>query len=145
MKMLNKSLEHLKQHVAPVKIIGVKPKYAGWAVYTDASLNNLDDSKTQLAFILGMVDKEQLQASDSSTFSMVAWTSHKMKRVASSTLLTEIAALGEGLSEAEFADEWMKYALDGKYVRKGFSGRDIRLITLGEEEGAEEEPCHCYP
>ena len=133
MKLLNKSLEHLKQYVVPVRVVGVDPAKGGWAVFTDASLNNLDDSKTQLAFVLGMTDKFQLSSSGTSNFSMVAWSSHRMKRVASSTLLTEIAALGEGLSQAELADEWFKYAMDGEYVRKGFSGREIKLIPWRRE------------
>eukprot|EP00971_Amphidinium_carterae_P162925 3230604-Amphidinium_carterae.1 len=45
----------------------------------------------------------------------IAWSSHRLKRVATSTLLAELIAIAESVSEAEWFMHWEGLALDEDY------------------------------
>eukprot|EP00971_Amphidinium_carterae_P047696 939451-Amphidinium_carterae.1 len=71
----------------------------------------------------------------STVFSLLSYPSRKLRRVASSTLMTETLAMGEGLAVAEWSIAWLDYIKDGSYERRcdqlrSMRGRDIQLTAI---------------
>eukprot|EP00971_Amphidinium_carterae_P309463 6149682-Amphidinium_carterae.1 len=103
MKEANRVLERLRESAPPIRVMGVEPDQQRLIVVTDASMGNHDDSTTQVAFIVGMGLKgEDLDGA----FTLLSYHSHKLRRVAASTLMTETLAMSEGLAEAEWIQAW---------------------------------------
>eukprot|EP00971_Amphidinium_carterae_P077649 1535279-Amphidinium_carterae.1 len=80
-----------------IQIIGIAPRSGGYAVYSDASLANLEDKRTQVAMVIGRINRDQLRDEGATTFSLQDYASHKFRRVVNSTLMAETAALVEAL------------------------------------------------
>eukprot|EP00971_Amphidinium_carterae_P324390 6446687-Amphidinium_carterae.1 len=92
-------------------------------------MGNHEDSTTQVAFIVGMGQKgEDLNG----PFTLLSYHSHKLRRVAASTLMTETLAMSEGLAEAECIQAWLAYLNDANYERKDDKERSMhaRVIKL---------------
>ena len=53
MKRANKALQHLMSTVQPMSIKGISPAQGGYLMYSDASLANLADKRTQTAMVVG--------------------------------------------------------------------------------------------
>eukprot|EP00971_Amphidinium_carterae_P107283 2125565-Amphidinium_carterae.2 len=105
--------------------------------YSDASFANCDNARTQLAFVATSVSRSQMLSQNAhSKCNVLGQSSHRMKRVASATLLTEAAAVSEALSECVWACSWFKYFLDPKYERKGI-GSTSRQINPRSIQGKE--------
>eukprot|EP00971_Amphidinium_carterae_P019031 374659-Amphidinium_carterae.1 len=81
-------------------------------VVTDASMGNHNDLTTQVAYVVGMGRKnDQLHGA----LSLLNYHSHKLRRFAASTLMTETLAMSEGFAEAEWLIMWLKYIDDESY------------------------------
>eukprot|EP00971_Amphidinium_carterae_P065570 1299118-Amphidinium_carterae.3 len=97
MRDINQALQHLQATVMDIKIIGISPRSGGYAVYSDASLANLEDKRTQVAMVIGRINRDQLRDEGVTTFSLQDYASHKFRQVVNSTLMAETAALVEAL------------------------------------------------
>eukprot|EP00971_Amphidinium_carterae_P238659 4737628-Amphidinium_carterae.1 len=117
MKDLNQALQHLQATVVDIKILGIPPAEGGYALYSDASLANLQDQRTQVAMVMGRINRMQLRAEGVTPFSLQDFASHKFRRVVSSTLMAEASALVEALSAAQWLSAWRGYATEKGYQR----------------------------
>ena len=77
---------------------------ARFVVYTDASLGNLNGCDSCGGHVVFMVDKQDRSA-------VIAWHSGKLKRVARSTLAAETMALVNGIDEALYLRDFVKFCL----------------------------------
>eukprot|EP00971_Amphidinium_carterae_P294692 5851786-Amphidinium_carterae.1 len=84
--------------VVEIRIIGTPPVEGGYALYCDASLANLQDQRTQVAMVLGRINRMQLRAEGVTPFSLQDFVSHKFRRVVSSTVMAEASALVKAFS-----------------------------------------------
>eukprot|EP00971_Amphidinium_carterae_P066868 1324287-Amphidinium_carterae.1 len=96
---LNQILQRAQNNIRPLRIKSITPANTRWAIWTDASLANLDEGRTQLAWLLAQ-STPSLTKEPTSLVNIIGWSSHKMHRVASSTLMTEMVSLCEALGEA---------------------------------------------
>eukprot|EP00971_Amphidinium_carterae_P052718 1037944-Amphidinium_carterae.1 len=86
-------------------------------------MGNHEDSTTQVAYLVGMGRKgNELDG----PFSLLSYQSHKLKRVAASTLMTETLAMSEGLAETEWILAWLSYLEDVTYEHRGEHRRNVR-------------------
>ena len=60
------------------------------AVYEDASLGNLPDGGSQAGYLVFLVDSEGIVA-------LIAWQSHKIRRVVRSTIASETLAMSDAM------------------------------------------------
>eukprot|EP00971_Amphidinium_carterae_P352936 6492777-Amphidinium_carterae.1 len=111
---LNKTLKRAQELSIPIRIFPIAPKRLAWITWSDASLANQEGSTTQIAFLIGVTDRDILGAGKGYT-SLLHYASKKMKRVASSTLMTEACALTACLSELEWWIEWWSSANSPSY------------------------------
>eukprot|EP00971_Amphidinium_carterae_P253198 5027089-Amphidinium_carterae.4 len=100
MKDLNQSVQHLQASVSDVHIqydiLGIDLAVAGCIVYSDASLANACEQRTQVS---------------------MDFASHKLRRVLSSTLMAESAALVEALCAVELLVAWRRHSTSPLYHR----------------------------
>ena len=62
MKMANRTLQHLLFTVQSMTNKGISPAHGGHLLYTDASLANLADKRTQTATVIGRVHRSDLRS-----------------------------------------------------------------------------------
>eukprot|EP00971_Amphidinium_carterae_P325691 6456087-Amphidinium_carterae.1 len=91
MRECNKVVKFLQASITPLYIIGMEPCRSGFMIFSDASLANLADQRTQVGMVIGRCDAVSLREKQMSPFSIQYYHSHKFRRVASSTLMAEAA------------------------------------------------------
>eukprot|EP00971_Amphidinium_carterae_P018323 361404-Amphidinium_carterae.4 len=103
---LNAELLRLQKTVTKMHIIGADPGDSGYTLFSDASFANREDQRRQIGSVVGKHSIRQMKENGVSQFSILDFTSHKFRRVASSA---ETAALVEGLSNLEWLIAWRKW------------------------------------
>eukprot|EP00971_Amphidinium_carterae_P333662 6468495-Amphidinium_carterae.1 len=88
----NKVLKKAQLLVRPILTLPIPPKDMHWIGWSDASLANREDQRTQLAHVVGVAEMVALEGKPAK-FSFLLAHSHKMQRAASSTSATEACAL----------------------------------------------------
>eukprot|EP00971_Amphidinium_carterae_P166929 3308170-Amphidinium_carterae.1 len=125
---LNKTLKRAQELSCPLWIFSIPPKQLMWISWSDASLANQDGGTTQTAHLIGATSRNILTDGKGTT-SVLHYASKKMKRVASSTLMTEACALTSCLSELEWWIEWWSSANDLQHKLnmspQGMAAREI--------------------
>eukprot|EP00971_Amphidinium_carterae_P340218 6478433-Amphidinium_carterae.1 len=140
--LLNKTLKRAQELAAPIRVHPITPRQLIWITWSDASLANQEGHTTQIAFIVGVTSRSIL-TNGKSPSSILHFASKKMKRVASSTLMTEACALTACLSELEWWLEWWHSAnqptyracaaLDNKTIREIHTSPIDRRLKKEEE------------
>eukprot|EP00971_Amphidinium_carterae_P056359 1112984-Amphidinium_carterae.1 len=102
---LNKSLMRARETVTSITYPSCPPAEIRWVVWADASLAQDQEGKSQMAWIVAKADS-QLLKNHKGWIAPVAWSSHRLKRVATSTLLAELIAIAESVAEAEWLLHW---------------------------------------
>ena len=74
-------------------------------VFTDASLANNKDQRTQVCYLACMADQSILEGKEAKV-SVLAYKSHKMTRSASNVLYTESFGMSDGLAYMERIGTW---------------------------------------
>eukprot|EP00971_Amphidinium_carterae_P009984 196990-Amphidinium_carterae.1 len=98
---LNKSLMRARETVTSITYPSCPPAESHWVVWADASLAQDQEGK--------------LLKNQKGWIAPVAWSSHRLKRVATSTLLAELIAIAESVAEAEWLLHWEGLVLDKNY------------------------------
>eukprot|EP00971_Amphidinium_carterae_P147531 2923798-Amphidinium_carterae.1 len=111
---LNKTLMRAKETVAPIVYPSKPPSDVRWVVWADASLAQDSEGKSQMAWIVAKADCNMM-VKQIGWIAPIAWSSHRLKRVATSTLLAELIAIAESVAEAEWLMHWEGLALEEEY------------------------------
>ena len=103
-------------------------------LFSDGSLANNIDLRTQVCYVACVADSSILDGADAPT-SVIAYTSHKMDRAASNVLYTESFAMSEGLAFGEWMATWFGLAkdLDYKMSDRNVNNREIKLQSIMSE------------
>eukprot|EP00971_Amphidinium_carterae_P215178 4270893-Amphidinium_carterae.1 len=135
---VNKLIARAKANIRPVSIAPPCPRDMRWAAWVDASLANAQDGRTQIAWVLALTDPS-LMYQRKAGVSVVNWTSHKLHRVASSTLMTEMAALAQAAAEMEWLINWWHCAMNKDFVIQKGDERSVSMrgiYKLGPDQSA---------
>ena len=100
-------------------------------VFTDASLANNKDQRTQVCYLACMADQSILDGKEAKV-SVLAYKSHKMTRSASNVLYTESFGMSDGLAFMEWMSTWFGLAKDLHYKiqERDILNRDIQLTSI---------------
>ena len=100
-------------------------------VFTDASLANNKDQRTQVCYLACMADQSILEGKEAKV-SVLAYKSHKMTRSASNVLYTESFGMSDGLAFMEWMSTWFGLAKDLHYKiqERDILNRDIQLTSI---------------
>eukprot|EP00971_Amphidinium_carterae_P333951 6468988-Amphidinium_carterae.2 len=121
---INKLVVRTKMNVRPLHIAPPAPREMRWAAWVDAALANAQEGRTQVAWIVTVTDA-RLMHKEEAGVSLISWTSHRLQRVASSTLMTEMAALAQASAEIEWLANWWHCVMDKNYEVKHGDARAV--------------------
>ena len=101
MKELRKVVKRMKENVGRIRIGKVNLEGAWIQVYTDASYSNVEETKSQIGYIISLEDGTGKRAP-------IFWKSRKARRVARSTIEAETLSMIEGVEAAMYLQEVLK-------------------------------------
>eukprot|EP00971_Amphidinium_carterae_P289642 5751040-Amphidinium_carterae.1 len=90
-----------RETVVPIVYPSTPPESSKWVLWADASLAQDQEGKSQMAWVVAKADAN-LMAKQKGWIAPVAWSSHRLKRVATSTLLAALIAIAESIAEAKW-------------------------------------------
>eukprot|EP00971_Amphidinium_carterae_P320183 6364586-Amphidinium_carterae.1 len=137
MTLLNKTLSRAQDLAHPIRLFSIPPKNILWMSWSDASLANQDGEGLQIAYLNGLTSRATLTEGRGLT-SLLPYASKTMKKIGSSTLMTEACVLTSCLSDLEWWIEWWKSANLAHYkssARSQMLPIDHRLQEPGDIEG----------
>eukprot|EP00971_Amphidinium_carterae_P327029 6458172-Amphidinium_carterae.4 len=102
-----------KETVAPIVYPAQPPADVRWVVWADASLADHNEGKSQIVWIVAKADWKMM-VHQTGWIAPVAWSSLRLKSVATSTL-AELIAIAESVSEAEWLMHWEGLAVEEEY------------------------------
>eukprot|EP00971_Amphidinium_carterae_P289745 5753505-Amphidinium_carterae.1 len=141
-------IQHLEATVSDVHRLGIDPAVAGYIPYSDASLANASEQRTHVSMVTGRCNRVELRETGSSSIRLQEFASHKFlvnfRRVVSSTLMAESAAVVEALCAVEclyYIVAWRGYATSLLYHRPTYK-MTIELKAI--EEGLTHHVMKCW-
>ena len=131
MQEANACLRRLLQAEASITIKPIPLHRLRLLLIGDSSLGNTKGGTSQLAHMVCAADLSIL-ANQEADVSVLTYTSHKMDRSGSSTLLVEANAMSEGLADAEWVASWIGLAKDYRYDlrKRDLLNREFRITSI---------------
>ena len=128
---MNALFRRLKKDAVVITIHSIPLNRLKGLVFTDASLANNKDQRTQVCYLACMADQSILDGKEAKV-SVLAYKSHKMTRSASNVLYTESFGMSDGLAFMEWMSTWFGLAKDLHYriQERDILNRDIQLTSI---------------
>eukprot|EP00971_Amphidinium_carterae_P288170 5721106-Amphidinium_carterae.1 len=130
----NRVLYTAKKIVCPIIVRPVPIERMLWVAWSDASLGNAEEHESQAGFVLALADCQVLKYQKAQA-TVTHCHSHKLARVAGSSLMAETLALSETLAALEYWQKWLEYVpqpISASSTQKEdlFRGREIRVRAI---------------
>eukprot|EP00971_Amphidinium_carterae_P059502 1176592-Amphidinium_carterae.2 len=106
----NRVLQSAKKMVCAVRVQPIALDRMVWIAWSDASMGNASGHRSQAGYVLALADRDVLKYV-AVPATVVMCQSHKLARVAGSSLMAETLALSETLAAVEYWQKWLGYTL----------------------------------
>ena len=120
-----------------LRLLPIPLESGRWMVFSDASLGNAENDKSQGGFLLAFADQDIMEG-QVGRLSINSWKSRRLRRAVKASLGSEALALDDGLAELEWVKAlFCEVAIPGTCVNDGTRyGEDetIAVVRVKDED-----------